>query len=180
VRSLVVVVGDEGVELGLQRPDGRRRGAGGEPVLQGLVEPFDLAAGLGVIGPGVPELHAELEEFCFERDPTGAAVGAGEHGAVVRQHPGRNTPNGGRFAEAGHDVGGFEHRPGVGADRDPGVVIDNVQDLDAGPLGETPVGDVELPTLVRLVGFETHVGAARPLVRLGNDESSTSQYPPDR
>jgi len=50
---LVVVVG-EGVELGLQGGEGGRGGGlAGEPVLQGLVQAFDFAAGLRVVGLAV-------------------------------------------------------------------------------------------------------------------------------
>jgi hypothetical protein len=47
VGPLGVVVAAEGVELGLELPQGPGPGPGGEPLLEGLVEPFDLAAGLG-------------------------------------------------------------------------------------------------------------------------------------
>ena len=46
----VVVVVDEGVELGLQLHQVARRGLFGQELLHGLVEPLDLAAGLGVVG----------------------------------------------------------------------------------------------------------------------------------
>jgi hypothetical protein len=50
---LVVLVGD-GVEQCLQRGDrGGLLRLGAEPLLQGLLEPFDLAAGGGVAGAGV-------------------------------------------------------------------------------------------------------------------------------
>jgi hypothetical protein len=51
VRTLVVVVADEGVELGLESPFGAGGWSSSEPVLQGLVEPFDFAAGLRVVRP---------------------------------------------------------------------------------------------------------------------------------
>lgn len=41
-----VVVGAEGIELALQLSLGPGSGLRGEPFLQGLMEPFDLAAGL--------------------------------------------------------------------------------------------------------------------------------------
>jgi len=46
VRADGVVVDAEPVELGLQLGDGRRPVLLGEPLLQGLVEALDLAAGL--------------------------------------------------------------------------------------------------------------------------------------
>jgi len=39
------------VELGLQLPDGPRRGPVGQPLLQCLMEPLHFAAGLRVVGP---------------------------------------------------------------------------------------------------------------------------------
>ena len=50
VRPAGVVVAGEGVELGLQVGEGRGGGPGGEPFLQGLLEPFDFALGLGLTG----------------------------------------------------------------------------------------------------------------------------------
>jgi len=51
VRPAVVVLVPEGVELGLELGDGGRLvRLGGEPLLLGLVEAFDLAAGLGWFG----------------------------------------------------------------------------------------------------------------------------------
>ena len=41
-----------------------------------------------------------------------------------------------------------------------GVVVEPVQDLDVGAIGEAPVGEVRLPGLVGLGGFEPDVGGA--------------------
>jgi hypothetical protein len=60
------------------------------------------------------------------------------------------------------------------------VVIDDVQDLDVGPVGQRPVGDVGLPPLVRHLRLEPHERAPRPLVRLWGDEASSGKHPPDR
>ena len=49
VGPFVVVVVDEGVDLGLKFLDGFDGVLGREIVLEGLVESFDLAAGLGLI-----------------------------------------------------------------------------------------------------------------------------------
>ena len=69
--SVLVVVGAEGIELSLE--DGERRGwcLLVEELLLGLVEAFDLAAGLGVVrrrvfGDDAEALELELEEhFAF-------------------------------------------------------------------------------------------------------------------
>jgi len=60
------------------------------------------------------------------------------------------------------------------------VVVDLVQDLDLGPIAEGPVGDVELPAFVGLIGLEADVGALGALVGLGGDEPAPGQDPPDR
>ena len=60
------------------------------------------------------------------------------------------------------------------------MVVDEVHDLDLGPIGEHPVGDVGLPALVRQLSLEPDPGASGALVRLGGDEPSTTEHPPDR
>ncbi len=59
VRAFGVVVGGEVVQLGLQLGDGRRWWQAGESLLEGLVQPFDFAAGGRVVGPGVAQRDAE-------------------------------------------------------------------------------------------------------------------------
>jgi hypothetical protein len=78
------------------------------------------------------------------------------------------------------DVGAFEHGAGDAGQAESGVVVDDVEDLDVCAVGQRPVGDVGLPALVGLLGFEAEVGALRSLVRLGGDEASVGQDPPDR
>jgi hypothetical protein len=62
----------------------------------------------------------------------------------------------------------------------PGVVVDDVEDLHLGAAGQSHVGDVHLPALVGQLGAEAHVGALRALVRLGGDEPVGLEHPPDR
>jgi len=50
VRPGLVVVADEDVDLALELGDGGRRVLLAQPALQGLVEPLDLALGLGLTG----------------------------------------------------------------------------------------------------------------------------------
>ena len=59
VGAPLVVMRAELVELGLQLGDAARRWPGSEPALQGLVEPFGLALGLGVAGGSVLLADAE-------------------------------------------------------------------------------------------------------------------------
>jgi len=82
--------------------------------------------------------------------------------------------------EAVDHVSSFEDTAGVGADDEPGVIVDLIEDLDVGAIGESPVGGVELPTLVGLLRLEANERALRALVRLGSDEPALGQDPPDR
>nr|WP_254902513.1 hypothetical protein [Mycobacterium simiae] len=83
----VVVLG-EGVELGLEVGDTGRWGLAVQPFFEGLVEAFDLAAGLGVVGPGVFEDDAQGGQFGLQGSaPAGAGgVSGGEDHAVVGQY----------------------------------------------------------------------------------------------
>ena len=65
-------------------------GLGAEPVLQGLLEPFDLAAGGGVVRAGVLLHDAEAAQFVLEAVASAAAAGeaGGEDHAVVGQRGG--------------------------------------------------------------------------------------------
>ena len=62
VRPDGVVVGLEPVQLVLQPDQGGGRGLGPQPFLLGLVEPFHLAAGLGMVGPGMMQPDAAQPE----------------------------------------------------------------------------------------------------------------------
>ncbi len=53
--------------------------------------------------------------------------------------------------EAVVDVAGLEHPQGVAADAKPAVVIEEVENLHVGALGELLVGDIKLPALVGLL-----------------------------
>ncbi len=87
------------------------------------MEAFDLAAGLRVVGPGVPEGNAAGVEGELEHDPSVPAGAAGEHGSVVAEHAGRIAVCDSGFGEAVIDVAGLEHRQGVAAEAEPGVVV---------------------------------------------------------
>jgi hypothetical protein len=82
---------------------------------KGLVEAFDLAAGLWMVGAAVAKADAAGMQGDFEGDAAGAAVAAGENRAVVAEQAGRIAVGGNGFAEAGVDVAGLEHREGVAA-----------------------------------------------------------------
>ena len=84
VRAGGVVVLDEAVDLGLEGAQRPRSGLTAQVLLHRLVEPLDLPAGLGVIGPGVLEVDAQRGELGLEGSDT-EAVGGGEDGPVVRE-----------------------------------------------------------------------------------------------
>src|SRR5262245_13990369 len=174
-----VVVGGEAVELGLQGVDGGYRPLAGEPFLQGLVEAFDLAAGLGVVGPGVAVGDAGGDQFAL--DDAGAVPGrGGEHGAVVGEHRGGWSVLVSGVAEDSDHVGGAVGRPGGGGDQEPGVIVDDVEDLGAGAAGQLPVSDVHLPSLVRQVSAKPRVRGPGAFLRLRRYQPAPAQHPPDR
>src|SRR5688572_23888982 len=84
VRSYPVVVRAKAVELGLELGEGPGATLFGQSLLEGLVEALDLAAGLGVVGPGVLVVDAESEQLELDGAGAVAALG-GEDGAVVGQ-----------------------------------------------------------------------------------------------
>lgn len=119
MRAVVVVVGDEPVDLSLEFDEVDGGVLFGEIALEGLMEAFDLAAGLGVIGPGVLVGHAEgLEEGFHHHFP--APMFGGVDAAVVGEHR-RGCPVALRGAEEHlSDVGGPSDRNGNGRDTEAG------------------------------------------------------------
>jgi hypothetical protein len=178
---------DEGLELG---EGGRLLGLGGTPLLHGLLEPLDFAAGAGVVGAGVLLDDAEAAELGLEAVATAGAVQAaagqagGEHHAVVGKRGGRDPVGGNGVAELGeHDWSGHSGVGGYGQGV-AGVVVEPGQDLGVGAgsalwAGEPVVGEVGLPALVGLVGLEADVGGLRLLLRFGDDQSGGDQVPGD-
>jgi hypothetical protein len=86
--SMVVLI-DEPVDERLEGLDGGGLvGLGTQPVLQGLPEPLDLAAGGRVVGAGVLLVDAEATQFVLQAVAARRAVAAssgepgGEHHAV--------------------------------------------------------------------------------------------------
>ena len=80
MRPLSVVDPGEGVQLGLQAGEGGGGWLLEQPVLQGLLESFDLALGLRVTGPPVLLGDAQVAQLVLE--PVAAAFAAGEPGGV--------------------------------------------------------------------------------------------------
>jgi hypothetical protein len=121
---------------------------------------------------------AEGDQFRFD-DTDSVAGGGGENGAVVAQDAGGKAPVGCRFVEGGDHVDGLEDRESDRGDTQAGVVVDDVQDLDLAPVGQSYVGDVHLPAFIGQFGSEVDVGGLRTLVRLRGDKASSLEHPPD-
>jgi hypothetical protein len=140
-----------------------------------------------VVGPGVLLHDVESVQLDLQRGAAAAAAGEpdGVDHAVVGQRGRRIPVLGCGFGEAGqHDLRGD---PGVGGDVQgvAGVVVEPGDDLHVGTggavgVGEPVVGEVGLPGLVRLVGFEPEVGALRSLRRVRDDLAIADQDPVDR
>src|ERR1035438_3631464 len=146
----VSLVADEVVDLPLELGDGGSRVLLAQPPLQGLVEPLDLALGLGVVGLAVLDGDTQGGELGLEAAAAVAELG-GEDAAVVGQHRGRQPEMPRTLVERGHHVGHGRHRQHDGDRHHPGVVVHEVEDLDTRPIGQGPVGHVRLPRLVRQV-----------------------------
>ena len=78
VRPDGVVVATEPVQLALQLRDRCGRRLSAKPLLQGLVEPFHLAAGLGMVGAGVRHPDPTQAELHLQRNPALASLFTGE------------------------------------------------------------------------------------------------------
>ena len=142
------------------------------------MEALDLALGLGMARRPVLLADAEVGEQVLE-----AVASAGEarrvDGAVVGERGGGPAVllAGGR--ERGHDVVARDPPEGRAAEQVAGVVVEPRADLDLGPVGQAPVGDVGLPQLVGRRGLEAEPRAARPLARLGDDQARRVEDAPD-
>ena len=60
------------------------------------------------------------------------------------------------------------------------MIVEPGEDLGIGPVCEWVVGEVGLPTLVGLIGFEADVGRPWSFLGFGGDEPVTLQCPVDR
>ena len=162
----VVVLGP-GVEQGLQVGEGGCGWSACEPLLEGLLDAFDLAAGLGVAGSGV--LLRDVESFQLVLElVAAAAVAGGEDQAVVGQDAGGDAVGGNGLPERGDDQGCGDGALGGAGQDVAGVVVDEGQDLRVRAVGEGDVGEVGLPGLVGQGGLEALVGGAGRLCGCGS------------
>jgi hypothetical protein len=83
------------------------------------------------------------------------------------------------------EVEGLEHVRGFdgvqcnGGEAEARVVVDQVENLDVGGVGQLPVGRVGLPHLVGQLGLEANPRGLGTLVRLGRDQAVGLEDPPD-
>jgi hypothetical protein len=178
VRASAVVDVDEHVAQGLEFVDGGGLvGLGPQPVLERLLEPFDLAAGGRMVRTAVLLGDPEPAQFGLEAVAAAAAAGepGGEHHPVVGQRRGGRPVLGDGGAE-GVDHDGARD-PAVGGDGQgvAGVVIQPGQDLGVGAGAQRVVGEVGLPHLVGLVGLEPDITRPRPFGGSGSDQALAAQ-----
>ena len=121
------------------------------------MEPLHFAAGLGVVGRGVMQSDPQASQFDLDGAPAPAAGGGGEHGPIVGKHRSGKPAGGEAVVEAGDHVGCPGGRVDVGGHQQPGVVVDDVEDLRLGSIPKLPVSDVGLPPLVGLISLKTDV-----------------------
>src|SRR4051812_34131803 len=135
VRPVVVVGGDEDVEQGLQlRNRGRLGGLRGQPFLHRLLEPFDLAAGGGVVRAGVLLHDVAAAELVLE--VVASAVAAGEAGGVDGAVVGEGGERVAVLGSGPDEAGDHDRRGDPGVRRDvqgvAGVVVQPGDDLGVG------------------------------------------------
>lgn len=155
-------------------------GSGREPLLQRAVPSFDLALGLGMVGPAVLLAHAHQGEQALERSGVGRTEPGRVHGPVVGER-GRGDPvHGARLAERFLDRVHGDRRERMRVQEEAGVVVEPGDDQCVRAVGDRPVREVRLPRLVRQHGLEPRVAGFRPLLRLGTDQSGVREDPVDR
>jgi hypothetical protein len=101
-----------------------------------------------------------------------------EHRGVVGQRRRRIPIGGSGYAESTVDIRALECSLGVAVQAAAGVVVDHVEDLHGAAVGELPVGDVELPVLVGLLGLEPDVARLRSFVRFRTRRTRSSHSRP--
>ena len=166
-------------ELGLELSDGLGGWSGVEPPFLGLVKPLNLPLSLGVPRGTVFLANTECCQEVFK-----AVSAAGESGGVNTSVVGQ----GGRWqpvvvnvlGESIDDYGAGDARVGVQGEEEPGVVIEPVDDFNVGAISEPPVGEIRLPTLVGLVGFEANVGGFGAFPGFRDDQPGAFQDTTDR
>ena len=150
-----------------------------EPAFLGLVEPFDLALGLGVERVAVLLGDAEGGQQVLEGVPAAAEAGGADAPVVRQGRGGQPVSAAGLQERVDHDLPG-DRGMDAAAEQVARVVVEPVDDLRVRPAGQGPVGEVGLPALVRLGRLEAQVGGPGPLAGLGGDQPGGVQDPADR
>src|SRR5919202_4771492 len=83
------------------------------------------------------------------------------------------------LGEHSYLVGGLDRGEGIRSQQEPGVVVDQVEDLGVSAASQLPIGDVDLPELVGEGSFEAVEGGLGALAGLGSDQALPGQDPPD-
>lgn len=124
------------------------------------------------------DLNPEALELEFQED-LAAAHASGEDGGVVAEQGGGQAEVVARLVEGLDHIQSLDAGEGGGAERESGVVVDEVQDLDRRAIGQAPGCGIDLPGLVGQLGLEADVGATRPLVGLRSDPAVGLEDAPD-
>ena len=151
-----------------------------QPPLQGLLEPFHLAGGLGVVGPAGERADPGVTEPGFEQHLEAAQL-AGEAQPVVRQHPGGQPPLLGGRRRTWSRPPRWSLRVTARdsqATREWSSTMLNI--LTRPGVGDHPVHRVDLPPLVRGWRLEPSPRRLRSLLRLRQHEPATHQDPMHR
>ena len=180
VGALLVVLASELVELGVERFEVARQRPGREPLFQRAVPSFDLALGLGMVGPAVLPPHAHQGEQALERARFGRMEPGRVHAAVVGERGRRDPVRGARLAERRLDRSHGHRGERMRVQEEAGVVVEPGDDERVRAVADRPVGEVRLPRLVRQCGLEPCIRRLRPLARLGFDQARVFEYPVDR
>ncbi len=143
------------------------------------MEAFDFALGLRVVRGAVLLLDAEEGQEVFE-GVASAAESGGVNPSVVGEGGGGRAVGVDCGQEGGDDVVAGDRVVGGAGQQVAGVVVEPVQDLDVGAVGEAPVGEVGLPGLVGLRGFEPEVGRPGSLPWFRDDQAGGVQDASDR
>jgi hypothetical protein len=129
-----VVVAGEVVELVLQVGDRGVGWLGAEPFLQCLLEAFDFALGLWVVGVSVFLGDAQEAEFVLEGVVAAADAGS-EDESVVGEGGGGWPVSADGVPELGEDIADGDDGVCGDGEGESGVVVDEGEDLDSLPVG---------------------------------------------
>ena len=151
-----------------------------QPLLQGLPEPFDLAAGLWVIRPGVDGADAERAQVGFEGHLE-ATPSSGVDETVVGQRHRRNAALGDPGEQdRPHQLTGRRAGGGAQPHQIPRVIVETAGDGHRATVGELPLRPVRLPAFVGPIEAESLGRRLGAFARLRVDQAASGQDPRHR